>query len=119
MNDTGDEQHEPRWLRLAATLRSEPGGTTLARVRARLAERAAGPAWLRALSHPAALAATTLLLIVSLFAGSAILSTGGTDAERPTSVVSALLGDDGSFGLPLERGAPSGAANPDSERVSL
>lgn len=103
MSDRNDESREPHWLRLAATLRAEPDPATLARVHARLAARARGPAWVRWLSHPVALAASAALLLVSVYTGRALLSPSGVDDE--TSVVSTLLGDDGSYGVPLERGA--------------
>ena len=119
MNDLHDDGHEPRWLRLAATLRAEPDAATLAHVRARLAQRSAGPAWVRWLSRPAVLAASATLLMLSVFAGSAMLSTSAAGSDDDTSVVSALLGDDGSYGLPVERGANTDAASSDSEGVSL
>ncbi len=118
MNDMGDEANEPRWLELAATLRAAPDPATLAHVRARLAALAAGPAWARWLSRPVTLAASAALLVVSAFTGSALLSAGSASAEDGTSVVSTLLGDDGSYGLPLDRDASPGAASSDSEAVT-
>jgi len=43
LNDVHDEPNEPRWLRLAATLRAAPDAAALARVGTRLALRSAGP----------------------------------------------------------------------------
>ena len=118
MNDTRDEANEPRWLRLAATLRAEADPATLARVRARLAARSAGPAWVRWLSRPVVLAASAALLVVSAFAGSALLSATGTGTEEETSMVSTLLGDDGSYGLPLNRDAATGTSVSDSGGIT-
>jgi hypothetical protein len=120
VNDTRDIENEPRWLRLAATLRAEADPATLAHVRARLAERSAGPAWVRWLSRPVALAASAALLVVSMFVGGALLSTAGTGAQtqEETSMVSTLLGDDGSYGLPLNRDASAGTPVSDSGGVT-
>ena len=90
MNDSHDPANEPRWLQLAATLRATPDAATLAHVRARLAARAAGPAWVRWLSRPVALVASAAVLVLSVFAGSALLSASNT-AATDTSVVSTLL----------------------------
>ena len=119
MNEPNHDSPEPRWLKLAATLRAEPGATTLARVRARLAQHTAGPAWVRWLSRPVVLAASATLLMLSVFAGSAMLATSAAGSDEDTSVVSAMLGDDGSFGLPVEHGTNAGAASSDSEGVEL
>jgi hypothetical protein len=119
VNDTRDDRNEPRWLQLAATLRGEPDSATLARVRARLAVRSAGPGWVRWLSRPVVLAASAGLLVVSAVAGSVLLSSSFTGADEDSSVMSTLLGDDGTYGLPVERGATGGAASSDSEGVAL
>ena len=119
MNDTPGDRNEPRWLQLAATLRAEPDGATMARVRARLAARSAGPAWVRWLSRPAVLAASAALLVVSAWTGSVLLSASTASADEDASVMSTLLGDDGSYGLPVEHGAASGTASSDSEGVAL
>ena len=118
MNDKREEADEPRWLRLAASLRAAPDPATLARVRARVAARAAGPAWVRWLSRPIALAASAALLVASALTGSALLSAGSASAEDGVSVVSTLLGDDGSYGLPLDRDASPITAGSDSEAVT-
>ena len=119
---THDDSKAPRWLRLATTLRAEPDAATLAHVHARLAARSAGPAWVRWLSRPLALAASAALLVASAFAGSAMLSTGTASADDESLVVSTLLGDDGSYGLPVVHdtaaGTASGAASTDSEAVA-
>ena len=119
VNDTPDDRNEPRWLELAATLRSTPDAATMARVRARLAGRAAGPGWVRWLSRPAVLAASAALLVVSAWTGSALLSASSSSSDEDVPVMSTLLGDDGSYGLPVERGMTGGAASSDSEGVAL
>lgn len=119
MNDLPDDRNEPRWLRLAAALRSEPDAATLAHVHARLAARSAGPRWVRWLSRPAVLAACAALLVVSAWTGSVLLSAGGGGSDEDAAVMSTLLGDDGSYGLPVERGVTGGAATSDSEGVTL
>jgi anti-sigma factor RsiW len=119
VNDLPDDRNEPRWLRLAAALRSEPDAATLAHVHARLAARSAGPRWVRWLSRPAVLAACAALLVVSAWTGSVLLSAGGGGSDEDAAVMSTLLGDDGSYGLPVERGVTGGAATSDSEGVTL
>lgn len=119
MNDTREDRNEPRWLQLAATLHAEPDAATMTRVRARLAARPPGPGWVRWLSRPAVLAASAGLLVVSAWTGSVLLSASGTGADEDTSVMSTLLGDDGSYGLPVESGATGGAAGSDSGGVAL
>jgi hypothetical protein len=118
--DAHEPGQEPRWLRLAATLRAAPDPATLAHVRARLAARAAGPAWVCWLARPAVLAACAGLLVVSAWTGSAMLSAGrtaATGADEDSSLMSTLLGDDGSYGVPLERDASGDVADPDSDGV--
>jgi hypothetical protein len=100
-------------LRLAADLRAEPAPGTLARVRERLAVRGdREPAWVRWLGRPAALATSVALLVVCAWASNAwITSTVGARPDGAT-LVSALLDEDGSFGLGLqadEAANPSGA----------
>ena len=119
MNDTRNDRNEPRWLELAATLRAEPDGATMARVLARLAARSAGPEWVRWLSRPVVLAAAAALLVVSAYTGSALLSASNASADDDASVMSTLLGDDGSYGLPVERSATVGSAGADSDGVAL
>jgi hypothetical protein len=121
-NDTHDPD-EPRWLRLAAAFRATPEPGTLARVHARLAARAATPAWVRWLSRPVALAASAALLVVSAFAGGVLLTAGGAapaaaEDETSSSVVSVLLGDDGSYGMALGADTPAGTPGADSGKVA-
>ena len=113
MTQPSDPANEPHWLKLAATLRVTPDPATMARVRARLASRPAEPAWVRWLARPAALAFSAGLLVVSAVAGSLWVSDGVRSsstqaASQDVSMLSTLLGDDGSYGLPVS--ATDGAA---------
>jgi hypothetical protein len=117
VNHEQDERDLPRWLRLAATLRAEPAPGTLARVRASLAARGTAPAWLVWLSRPVTVAASAALLVASAWIGSAVLSPGAESEGEPVSLSEALLGDDGSLGLPApgagdEAGTDSGSVTP-------
>jgi anti-sigma factor RsiW len=110
MTQPADPANEPHWLKLAATLRVTPDPATMARVRARLASRPTEPAWVRWLARPAALAFSAGLLVVSAVAGSLWVSEGvrSNSTTQDTSMLSTLLGDDGSYGLPVS--ATDGAA---------
>jgi hypothetical protein len=117
-NDRNDRNDEPRWLRLAADLRAEPAPGTLARVRERLALREHEPAWVRWLGRPAALATSVALLVVCAWAGNTWLAT--TERARPdgATLVSALLDEDGSFGLGMQVDEPASLSGADSGTVS-
>ncbi len=122
MTQQHDPGHEPHWLRLAATRRVTPDPATLARVRARLAARSAEPAWVHWLARPAALALSAGLLVVSTVGGALLISDAvRTDAaanESATSMTSALLGDDGTYGLPVtDNDAAAGDTDADSGEV--
>lgn len=98
------DSNDPRWLKLAASLQAEPSPTTLARVRARLAQRTvAEPAWLRWLARPAALALSAGLLVVSAVAGATWVSTNTVRvaAEDSATFTSVFVGDESSLGLPV------------------
>jgi|SRR5215831_3516360 len=114
-----DTEREPHWLRLAADLRAEPAPGTLARVRERLAVRGERePAWVRWLGRPAALATSVALLVVCAWAGDAwITSTMGARPDGAT-LVSALLGEDGSFGLGVQADEATSASGADSGAVT-
>jgi anti-sigma factor RsiW len=94
-----DETHEPRWLKLAATLHAEPAAGTLARVRQRIAARDAQPAWLLWFARPAALVASAGLLAASAWFGATLVSTRAVSDSSEVSFAAAQLGDDGAFGL--------------------
>ena len=117
--ETDREPAEPRWLRLAADVRGEPDAMTLARVRARLAARRDEPAWVRWLGRPAALATSVALLLACAWAGDAWLPTSASARADETSIVSAMLGEDGSFGLGITGDEDaSGLTHPDSGEVA-
>jgi len=121
MKRNDDELHEPRWLKLAATLRAEPAPGTLARVRARLAAREAQPAWLLWLSRPAALVASVGLLVASAWFGATLVDTRAAASSRQVTFAAAVLGDDGAFGLgELDAGTADavGTGGADSGQVS-
>ena len=109
---------EPRWLRLAADLRAEPAPGTLARVRERLAAPAREPAWVRWLGRPAALAASVALLVVCAWAGNAWIGSSAGARADGASVVSALLDEDGSFGLGVQADEPASSPGADSGTVA-
>jgi len=114
-----DPNDEPRWLRLAADLRAEPAPGTLARVRERLAVRGdREPAWVRWLGRPAALATSVALLVVCAWAGNAWITS--TVLARPdgATLVSALLDEDGSFGLVLQADEAANSSGADSGAVT-
>jgi hypothetical protein len=118
-DDRRDPNDEPRWLRLAADLRAEPAPGTLARVRERLAVRGdREPAWVRWLGRPAALATSVALLVVCAWAGNAWITS--TVRARPdgATLVSALLDEDGSFGLGLQADEAANPLGADSGAVT-
>jgi len=116
MNPVHDDEKSPRWLRLAATLRAEPAPGTMARVRARLEQRE--PKWLTWLARPAALAASAGLLVASAWFGVNLVASDSRDTTEPTTLASALLDDDGSFGLSLDATAAPADAGADSQGVT-
>lgn len=117
----GSDDHDmPRWMRLAAALRAEPAPDTLARVRGRLASRAVEPSWIRWLARPVAVAASAALLVVSAVAGNALLAGSRAETADASTLTAALLDDDGSFGLGVERTAATstGTTRADSGTVT-
>ena len=121
MNERDDERgsdDEPRWLRLAADLRAEPAPGTLARVRERLAGREREPAWVRWLGRPASLATSVALLVACAWAGNAWITASVRTQPEGATLVSALLDEDGSFGLGLGADEPVNTSGADSGAVS-
>lgn len=115
------EPVEPRWLLLAADVHGEPDGATLAHVYSRLAASRREPAWVRWLGRPAALATSVALLIACAWAGDAWLSSAPGTGAQEASLVSAMLGEDGSFGLIGDVGdgdEAGGPSSPDSGEVA-
>jgi hypothetical protein len=114
-----DPNDEPGWLRLAADLRAEPAPGTLARVRERLAERGERePAWVRWLGRPAALATSVALLVVCAWAGNAWITSAASARPDSATLVSALLDEDGSFGLGVQADEPVSPSGADSGAVT-
>ena len=118
MNERNGHDNAPRWMRLAATLRAEPAPGTMARVRARLAERAPAPRWLAWLGRPVTLAASAGLLVASAWFGAALVQSLPVYSTEHTTLAAALLEDDGSFGLPLDDGTAPSDAGADSQEVA-
>jgi hypothetical protein len=116
MHPVHDDEKRPRWLRLAATLRAEPAPGTMARVRARLEQRE--PKWLTWLARPVTLAASAGLLVASAWLGLSLVASDSRDTVGTTTLASALLEDDGSFGLSLDDASVPGGAGADSEGVT-
>jgi len=118
-HDRRETNDEPRWIKLAADLRAEPAPGTLARVRERLAERGERePAWVRWLGRPAALATSVALLVACAWAGDAWVRSTANARPDSATLVSALLGDDGSFGLGIQTDQPVSASGADSGAVT-
>jgi anti-sigma factor RsiW len=109
-DDWGDDQ----LAQLIAASRAEADPAAFARALGRLETRDTVPGWIAWLAHPAALAASCALLVVSVGISSVLLR--GTEGARTsagstssTDLVSQLLGDEGA--LPVDVGdRPAGAA---------
>jgi hypothetical protein len=105
-----DGQAQARLERLLAAVHAPADERILARARARiLAGSVAGraselPAWLNWLGHPAAVAAAALICVACGVASVEVWNnaalTGSTTRSESTTMVSTLLGDDGSDGMP-------------------
>lgn len=116
----GMERDEARIVRLLAATRAEADPAVLTRVRARIASRVPealfGPRWL---GSPAALAMACVLLVVSAGAGFMVLDRDRA-AAHDSGLVSALMGEDGSYGMPTAATATvaQAAVATDSEGVT-
>jgi len=110
------DRFEERLERLLGAARAEADPAVLARARARLAAEADVPRTLAWLGTPAALVTACALLVAVTSAG-VWLARDDAPAARDTSLVSALVGDDGSYGLPAA-GATRDAENADSGVVT-
>jgi len=111
MNDV--DRNEARIARLLAATRAQANPAVLARARARLAARAAAPGMLAWLGRPAALAAACVLLLASAGVSYTLLRGEPATSSSETSLVSSLLDDDGTYGLPhsVASGGASGRAD--------
>ncbi len=97
MNDI--EREEARLARLLAAVRAEADPAVLAQARARLVAALELPRPFAWLGTPAALAGACAVLALSAGISFAVLQRD-TAATHDTSLVSALIGDDGTYGLP-------------------
>ncbi len=110
MNDA--DRNDARLERLLAATRAHADPAVLTRTRARLGGRTSAPKVLAWLGRPAALAAACALFVVSAGVSFTLLRGEPATTSSDTSLVSSLLGDDGSYGLPnatASRGATDGA----------
>ena len=98
---SGHEWNDERIARLLGASRASADPAVLARVRSRLAEREVSVGWLAFLGRPAALVtACTLLLVSGVLSLNVVRSERLTAQTANASLVSALLDDDGTYGLP-------------------
>ena len=102
MNDL--EREEYRLVRLLGAVRAEADPAVLTRARTRLAAEAEVPRIFAWLGTPAALVTACALLLVS--AGVSFTLLGGDSPSRDTTLIAALIGDDGTYGLPTTTAAP-------------
>ena len=110
------ERDEARIIRLLGAVRSPADPAVLARARARITGLADVPRVFAWLGTPAALAAACMVLLVATGASLALLDSEATmTTPRDTTLVSALIGDDGSYGLPTA--AATGAVTTDAGAV--
>jgi hypothetical protein len=98
------ERDEARLTRILGAVRAPADPAVLARARARLAASPDVPRVFRWLGTPAALAGACALLLISAGASFAVLGTESAASSRDTQLVSALIGDDGTYGLPTATG---------------
>jgi hypothetical protein len=113
-----NERDEARLARLLAAARAEADPAALARARARIAARAAVPRAVVWLGTPAALASACALLVLAAGLAFTALRTDSA-GTRGSSYMSALMGDDDSYGLPSASSSSGDAGGADSEEVSL
>ncbi len=112
----GDDRFDERITRLLAASHASANPAVLERARARLAARQSATGFLAFLGRPVALATAAGLLVVSASVSLMVLrsdnsSTATVAATTNTSLVAALLDDDGTYGLPAEVSATSDGAN--------
>jgi hypothetical protein len=112
----GPDRFEERLARVLAASHAPADPAVLARALQRAAAGRPVPGPLSWLATPAALAATAALLVVVTVGGTWIVRADSA-SSRETSLVSALIGDDGSYGLPAA-GANAPTANGDSGGVT-
>ncbi len=116
---SGHEWNDERIGRLLGASRSAANPAVLARVRSRLAAREASPGWLAFLGSPVALATACALLLVSgVLSFNVVRADRLTAATASTSLVSALLDDDGTYGLPAAAATTDAGTVSDSNGVT-
>ena len=99
-----------RLVRILGAARAPADAAVLVRVRARLAGMAQVPGPLAWLGTPAALVAACALFVAVAGTSMAIVRTESTPTHD-TALVSALIGDDGSYGLPTASATASTGAS--------
>ena len=120
-----DAKYQARLEQLLAAVHAPADERILARARARIVAGRAGdaPVWLNWLGHPAAVAAAALICVACGVASvevwnNAARSGGNSHTESPT-LVSALLGDDGSDGMPALTSSVTAAARAGTDSGSV
>ncbi len=120
----GDDRFDERITRLLAASHASANPAVLERARARLAARESTSGFLAFLGRPVALATAAGLLVVSIAASLAIVGSERTittsTATQPSgsTLVAALLDDDGTYGLPAELASSSVNAPSDAVQSS-
>jgi len=115
----GDDRFEGRIARLISASRATANPAVLARARARIeAQESPAPAIARWLGRPAVLAGSCALFVLSTVASVAWLRADAAGTSE-VSIVSSLLGDDGTYGLPGTVTNAPAATSADSGEVSL
>ena len=114
MNDV--ERDDPKWLRLLGASHADADPAVLARVMRGLSAPERVPRPLAWLGTPAALAAACALLVV-VAGGSIALLRVESRTTRDATLMSELIGDDGSYGLPTAATGGTDAVAGDSDEV--
>lgn len=118
MNDF--DRDEARLVRLLGAVRAPADPGVMARVRTRLAGEPDVPHLFAWLGTPAALVVACLLVLTAAGMSLNLLDAENVPVTRDASMVSALIGDDGSDGLPSAAAAGIGTTDGgvvDSQRV--
>jgi len=93
------EREEARIARLLGAVRAEADPAVLTRARARIAASAEVPRVFAWLGTPAALVTACALLVASAGVSFTVLN-GETSSTHDTTLIAALIGDDGTYGIP-------------------
>lgn len=111
-----DPVHE-RLVRILGAVHAPADPAVLARVRTRLAGTVPVPGPLAWLGTPAALVAACALF-VAVAGGSIVIVRSESATTHDTTLVSSLIGDDGSYGLPAASARGSATGLTDSGTVT-